>query len=81
MNTMMWEHPFTQKHLKVLEEELGFIVIDTVVKKLICEDTGKGAMAEIPTIVDMVIKQAIQLRELLQSDRKEKEILTNTQNK
>ncbi|CAG8569005.1 6130_t:CDS:2 [Paraglomus brasilianum] len=54
MNTNMWEHPFTEKHLKVLVDELHMEVIPPVSKKLACGDTGVGAMAEVPTIVNYV---------------------------
>jgi phosphopantothenoylcysteine decarboxylase len=41
MNTFMYEHPHTAKHLKILEEELNFIVIPPKVKLLACGDYGK----------------------------------------
>jgi phosphopantothenoylcysteine decarboxylase len=43
MNTHMWEHPFTQKHLTVLEKELGYAVVDPVSKLLACGDRGERA--------------------------------------
>ena len=54
MNTNMWDHPFTEKHLNVLCYELHMEVIPPVSKKLACGDTGVGAMAEVPTIVNHV---------------------------
>lgn len=46
MNTLMWAHPFTAKHLKSLEE-LGYVhLIPPISKVLACGDTGQGAMAE-----------------------------------
>jgi phosphopantothenoylcysteine decarboxylase len=39
MNTLMWDHPFTPKHLSVLKE-LGIVVIDPIAKKLACGDIG-----------------------------------------
>ena len=41
MNTNMWMHPFTSKHLGVLREMLSFQVIEPISKKLACGDTGK----------------------------------------
>eukprot|EP00761_Pharyngomonas_kirbyi_P001511 gb/GECH01001515.1/.p1 GENE.gb/GECH01001515.1/~~gb/GECH01001515.1/.p1 ORF type:complete len:184 (+),score=33.79 gb/GECH01001515.1/:1-552(+) len=53
MNTMMWEHPFTEMHLKTIKE-LGIIVISPVSKTLICGDSGIGAMASVDHIVKEV---------------------------
>ncbi|RUS16904.1 LOW QUALITY PROTEIN: flavo protein [Endogone sp. FLAS-F59071] len=51
MNTNMWEHPFTAKHLSVLTEALGFRIVAPIQKLLACGDLGIGAMAEPETIV------------------------------
>ena len=40
MNTLMWEHPFTRKHLSALCD-LGVRVVDPVSKKLACGDVGQ----------------------------------------
>jgi len=40
MNTLMWTHPFTQKHLGILTDELGISVIPPVQKTLMCGDKG-----------------------------------------
>jgi phosphopantothenoylcysteine decarboxylase len=56
MNTMMWESPFTAKHLAELTA-LGVIVIPPVAKKLACGDVGNGAMASVESILD-ACKQA-----------------------
>lgn len=61
MNTLMWEHPFTCKQLKVLVEQLGFVVVDPVSKQLVCKDVGMGAMAEVETIFNVVHSKAIEL--------------------
>ena len=45
MNTLMWENPFTQKHLDTCQE-MGFKVVPPVSKKLACGDVGMGAMAD-----------------------------------
>jgi phosphopantothenoylcysteine decarboxylase len=44
MNTLMWESPFTARHLAALAE-LGVAVVPPVAKKLACGDVGVGAMA------------------------------------
>ncbi|KAG2222724.1 hypothetical protein INT45_011212 [Circinella minor] len=56
MNTNMWMHPFTSKHLGVLREMLSFQVIEPISKKLACGDTGVGAMEEPKTIVSKLEK-------------------------
>lgn len=57
MNTHMWEHPFTRKHLDVLERELGYAVVDPVSKLLACGDQGKGGLAAVDDIVGVVRRQ------------------------
>ncbi|KAF1820341.1 flavo protein, partial [Dissoconium aciculare CBS 342.82] len=60
MNTAMWEHPVTRKHLAVLEGEWGVAnggwieVLRPVEKTLACGDTGSGAMREWKQIVDVI---------------------------
>ena len=62
MNTMMWESPFTQKHLKTLVELGGGTIDDQkrvqiigpVEKTLACGDVGNGAMASPEDIVRLV---------------------------
>ncbi|KAF2479839.1 phosphopantothenoylcysteine decarboxylase [Neohortaea acidophila] len=57
MNTAMWNHPVTAKHLKVLGEEWGveaggwIDVLRPVEKELACGDTGSGAMRDWKEIV------------------------------
>ncbi|KAI8642374.1 flavoprotein [Parasitella parasitica] len=55
MNTSMWDHPFTSKHLEILESVLKYNVIQPISKKLACGDTGLGAMAESKYISDYVL--------------------------
>lgn len=46
MNTMMWEHPATERHLKQIRDDMGRVtVLAPQVKKLACDDVGVGAMA------------------------------------
>jgi phosphopantothenoylcysteine decarboxylase len=60
MNTAMWSHPVTAKHLDVLEKEWGvgnggwFEVLRPVEKMLACGDTGSGAMRDWKEIVGVV---------------------------
>ena len=55
MNTFMWTHPHTQKHLHIVCEELGATLIPVVSKRLACGDTGVGAMAEPDQIARVVL--------------------------
>lgn len=56
MNTGMWEHPMTQRNLRLLRETFGgrLTVVPPVEKLLACGDVGMGAMAEIDDIVKVV---------------------------
>ncbi|KAL7310830.1 hypothetical protein PS15m_010274 [Mucor circinelloides] len=56
MNTSMWHHPLTEKHLQVLETLLNYKIIQPISKKLACGDTGVGAMAESQYISDYVLE-------------------------
>jgi phosphopantothenoylcysteine decarboxylase len=56
MNTAMWDHIFTSRHLAVCTDELGYQIVPPVAKKLACGDIGVGAMAEVPTIVGAVVE-------------------------
>ena len=47
MNTMMYEHPFTEQQIKILTDTLGVKVLGTLFKKLICGDEGYGAMIDV----------------------------------
>ncbi|XP_070686245.1 phosphopantothenoylcysteine decarboxylase isoform X2 [Pempheris klunzingeri] len=58
MNTAMWQHPITAQQVSKLTE-FGYVEIPCIAKKLVCGDEGKGAMAEVSTIVS-VVKQYIQ---------------------
>ncbi|XP_023278250.1 phosphopantothenoylcysteine decarboxylase isoform X2 [Seriola lalandi dorsalis] len=58
MNTAMWQHPITARQVSSLKE-FGYVEIPCIAKKLVCGDEGKGAMAEVSTIVSAV-KQYLQ---------------------
>uniref|UniRef100_A0A8C3CIK0 Phosphopantothenoylcysteine decarboxylase n=1 Tax=Cairina moschata TaxID=8855 RepID=A0A8C3CIK0_CAIMO len=53
MNTAMWEHPITAQQVEQLKG-FGYTEIPCVVKKLVCGDEGRGAMAEVWTIAESV---------------------------
>ncbi|CAO1638725.1 unnamed protein product [Sympodiomycopsis kandeliae] len=55
MNTLMYLHPFTAKQLKIVTEELGYMVQGPIEKKLACGDLGAGAMVEWSDIVQGVV--------------------------
>lgn len=57
MNTHMWTHPLTEKHVKCLESELGYLQIPPVAKRLACGDIGVGAMASVSTILETTKEQ------------------------
>jgi phosphopantothenoylcysteine decarboxylase len=59
MNTTMWTHPFTKKHLDIINRELGVVVFEPVSKTLMCGDNGVGAMASVESIY-MGTKQVLQ---------------------
>ncbi|GAB2221306.1 hypothetical protein Droror1_Dr00012481 [Drosera rotundifolia] len=54
MNTFMWNNPFTEKQL-ILLDELGISLIPPVTKRLACGDYGNGAMAE-PTLINATVR-------------------------
>ncbi|KAG2199456.1 hypothetical protein INT47_011568 [Mucor saturninus] len=54
MNTSMWHHPLTSRHMDVLRDVLGYHIVDPISKKLACGDTGIGAMAEYKYIAEYI---------------------------
>jgi len=55
MNTAMWEHPLTDKHLTVLRDELCATIIPPKGSStLACGDVGGGAMHAVDGIVQAV---------------------------
>jgi len=58
MNTQMWLHPFTKKHLNVLTAELGIVVIPPIENYVLaCGDVGAGAMALVSLIISNVMEK------------------------
>ncbi|KAH6584223.1 hypothetical protein BASA61_007581 [Batrachochytrium salamandrivorans] len=58
MNTHMWTHPMTAKHISVLRNDLGYTIIDPVSKTLACGDVGMGGMANVAAIATAVFEAA-----------------------
>lgn len=64
MNTYMWEHPLTDIHLRMVRDfarpkheraTRGTVsIVDPVSKILACGDEGKGAMADIESVMDAI---------------------------
>ena len=57
MNTHMWRHPLTAKHIAVLED-IGCSCISPVTKTLACGDHGIGAMEDVDSIARQVKRKA-----------------------
>ena len=67
MNTAMWEHPLTKRQMSEIAE-FGYDkqssrhntvhFVDPISKILACGDSGKGAMADIKSIIETVQKKA-----------------------
>ncbi|XP_028170443.1 phosphopantothenoylcysteine decarboxylase [Ostrinia nubilalis] len=53
MNTRMWEHPITAQQIAALKS-WGHTEIPPISKTLMCGDTGVGAMAEVPAIIEAI---------------------------
>ncbi|XP_011097200.1 probable phosphopantothenoylcysteine decarboxylase isoform X2 [Sesamum indicum] len=61
MNTFMWNNPFTERHLMVIDD-LGISLIPPVTKRLACGDYGNGAMAE-PSLIYSTVRIFYENRE------------------
>ncbi|KAI0916890.1 hypothetical protein AcV7_005751 [Taiwanofungus camphoratus] len=57
MNTLMYEHPLTNEHLRVVRDVVGYQVVGPVGKTLACGDVGLGAMTEWRDIVQIVVEK------------------------
>ena len=42
MNTLMYNHPLTSEHLRVVKEVIGYHVVGPIGKTLACGDIGEG---------------------------------------
>ncbi len=59
MNTLMWEHPATARHLCQVQTDMGNVtVMPPESKKLACDDVGVGAMAGRSAIVHAIASAA-----------------------
>lgn len=54
MNTAMWRHPLTTKHVRALQEWPWMVMLRPVEKTLACGDTGDGAMMAWQGIVEVI---------------------------
>jgi acetyl-CoA carboxylase alpha subunit len=52
------------KQLKILQEDLNIVVVDSIVKKLMCNDVGKGAMATLDVIIETVEEEIKKIQEI-----------------
>ena len=60
MNTAMWEHPLTKRHLGIVRGLLHAVVVDPAEgKQLACGDTGPGALPE-PSEIAETVKKVIE---------------------
>lgn len=50
MNVHMYENSITQDNVR-RARELGYTIVEPVVGHLACDDTGKGKLADIPTLI------------------------------
>ncbi|KAI0074158.1 flavoprotein [Panus rudis PR-1116 ss-1] len=55
MNTLMYEHPLTGEHLRVVREVVKYEVVGPIGKTLACGDVGVGAMTEWRDVVQIVV--------------------------
>jgi phosphopantothenoylcysteine decarboxylase / phosphopantothenate---cysteine ligase len=59
MNTVMWEHPATQQHLRTLTHR-GAAIIDPAAGTLACGEVGVGKLAPVPAIVAAIEATLVQ---------------------
>ena len=57
MNTLMYEHPLTAEHLRIVKEILNYQVVGPISKALACGYIGIGAMSEWTDVVDAVVQR------------------------
>jgi len=55
MNTLMYEHPLTSEHIRIVRDVVGYQVVGPIGKLLACGDIGLGAMTEWRDIVQIVV--------------------------
>ncbi|KAF7300676.1 flavoprotein [Mycena chlorophos] len=57
MNTLMYEHPLTAEHVRVVRDVVKYHVVGPIAKLLACGDLGVGAMTEWREIVQIVVDE------------------------
>ena len=57
MNTYMYDNPATRRNIETLKS-FGFEVIEPKEALLACGDVGRGALADVQTIIDVVCSRA-----------------------
>ncbi|KIK70454.1 hypothetical protein GYMLUDRAFT_32476 [Collybiopsis luxurians FD-317 M1] len=57
MNTLMYEHPLTSEHLRIVRDVVRYSIVGPIGKNLACGDVGLGAMTEWRDIVRIVVEQ------------------------
>ncbi|KAK0244085.1 flavoprotein [Armillaria nabsnona] len=57
MNTLMYDHPLTAEHLRVVRDVVKYTVVGPIGKGLACGDVGLGAMTEWRDIVRIVVEK------------------------
>ncbi|KAF9468643.1 flavoprotein [Collybia nuda] len=56
MNTLMYEHPLTAEHIRIVRDVVRYNVVGPIGKGLACGDVGLGAMTEWRDIVKIVVE-------------------------
>ncbi|CCH46705.1 hypothetical protein BN7_6302 [Wickerhamomyces ciferrii] len=78
MNTFMYTHPVTSKHLTSLQEDCPWIeILKPVEKVLVCGDIGMGGMREWSDIVEILAKK---LKEIQKARELESRLAEGTSN-
>ncbi|PBK74985.1 flavo protein, partial [Armillaria solidipes] len=57
MNTLMYDHPLTAEHLRIVRDVVRYNVVGPIGKGLACGDVGLGAMTEWRDIVRIVVEK------------------------
>lgn len=57
MNTLMYEHPLTAEHVRIVQDVVRYHIVGPIGKNLACGDVGLGAMTEWSDIVKIVVNQ------------------------
>lgn len=54
MNTMMWQHPFTQEHVAKINKLPFAKVVDPAAGLLACGDEGQGKLMDVDAMTDLI---------------------------